>query len=204
MKKSVLTCLAAGLLFAQACDTGSSSRTNEKAQTRKSGATSNVADARVPAQHRPQAVACSQSVAPGSRACTADTDCSCGFSLAPARCIIDATGNGSCTCDQCLTDDECGGGSVCSCQGATFGWAHQSWGNVCVSSNCNIDDDCGPGSYCSPTVSSTCGSFFGVQGYYCHSSADVCIDDSDCPAPGYCAFAPESGQWVCGSGFCAG
>jgi hypothetical protein len=98
---------------------------------------------------------------------------------------------------------------VCSCAGATKGYAGASPGNVCVPSDCRVDADCGPGGYCSPTVSSSCGAFYGVQGYYCHRPGDACVNDSDCaagttgPAP-YCAYDTSVGRWVCGTGACAG
>lgn len=55
-------------------------------------------------------------------------------------------------------------------------------------------------------MSAGCGSFYGVQGYYCHTPADSCINDSDCDPStgGYCAFAPEIGYWACNHGECAG
>src|ERR1700678_1093047 len=94
--------------------------------------------------------------------------------------------------DQCLMDSDCADGGVCSCEGNTFGYGHQSVANSCVSANCREDSDCGPGGVCSPPVSSSCGPFYGVVGYSCHTCADQCENDSDCesdggPAPGYCA-----------------
>jgi len=111
--------------------------------------------------------------------------------------------------DQCLMDSDCADGGVCSCEGNTFGYGHQSVANSCVDANCREDSDCGPGGVCSPTVSSSCGPFYGVVGYYCHTCADQCENDSDCesdggPAPGYCAYNPAVGYWACGYGFCAG
>jgi hypothetical protein len=78
-----------------------------------------------------------------------------------------------------------------------------------VPGNCRVDADCGPGGYCSPTVDSGCGSFYGVQGYYCHTPADECVNDRDCPGYGtpeapYCAYSTTVGHWVCGTGHCAG
>jgi hypothetical protein len=98
---------------------------------------------------------------------------------------------------------------VCSCEGQTFGYAHQSQGNTCISSNCHTDADCGAGFFCSPTVDASCGSFYGVQGFYCHTCQDTCVNDSDCAAgagspAGYCAFDPSVGHWACGYGACAG
>jgi hypothetical protein len=113
--------------------------------------------------------------------------------------------------DQCLADSDCAEAGVCSCRGNSFGYAHVSAGNSCVQSNCRVDSDCGQGGSCSPTISATCGPFYGIVGYYCHTPRDTCESDSDCgggsgagePA-GYCAFDPTLGYWACGHGFCAG
>jgi hypothetical protein len=110
--------------------------------------------------------------------------------------------------DQCLVDSECADGGVCSCQGNSFGYAHESIGNSCVAANCREDSDCGPGGACSPTVDQGCGPFYGVVGYFCHTCADQCENDSDCESDGgpagYCAYEPTVGYWACGYGFCAG
>lgn len=108
--------------------------------------------------------------------------------------------------DNCMQDSDCASGGVCSCAGNTFAPQLHPSANTCVASNCRVDSDCGPGGYCSPTVSAGCGSFYGVQGYDCHTPADSCINDADCtPASGgYCAFAPEVGHWACYTGECAG
>ncbi len=141
------------------------------------------------AKHRQQAVACTASPADGGAPPGFD-----GGSL-----------------DQCLVDSDCVDGGVCSCRGSTFAWAHQSYGNSCVPANCRSDSDCGPGGACSPTVDFGCGPFYGVVGYYCHSCADECENDSDCNAnptaggpAGYCAYDATIGHWSCGYNFCAG
>jgi hypothetical protein len=110
------------------------------------------------------------------------------------------------TGDKCTVDSDCASGGVCSCAGSTRGWAGSSPNNVCVPANCHIDADCSGGHACSPTVSTTCGPFYGVQGYYCHTSGDECVNDSDCKAQptGYCAYAPEVGHWSCHYTLCAG
>jgi hypothetical protein len=108
--------------------------------------------------------------------------------------------------DQCLTDADCPNGGVCSCAGSTFEYA-KATRNLCVPADCHVDADCGPGGACSPTVSSDCGAFYGVQGYYCHTADDTCTVDSECVqngTQGYCAYAPETGHWACAYGFCAG
>jgi hypothetical protein len=105
--------------------------------------------------------------------------------------------------DACLSDPDCGATGVCSCKGETFGWAHVSSKNVCVPSNCRSDSDCKAGA-CSPTVNFDCGSFYGVQGYYCHTAKDTCHNDSDCGANGACAYQSTVGYWECSYGHCAG
>jgi hypothetical protein len=159
----------------------------------------------VPGQHRPAAVAC-PSTSTGGVACNDDAECNTTTPGAtPYHCF-----RGQCGPDQCAGDADCGSAEVCSCAGATRGYAGSSPGNVCVPSNCRVDADCGTDGYCSPTVSSSCGSFYGVQGYYCHRPGDACRNDSDCPANGqegpapYCAYDPSVGQWACESSFCAG
>jgi hypothetical protein len=159
----------------------------------------------VPAQHRPAAVAC-PSTSTGGVACNDDAECNTTTPGAtPYHCF-----RGHCGPDQCAGDTDCGSAEVCSCAGATRGYAGSSPGNVCVPSDCRVDADCGTGGYCSPTVSSSCGSFYGVEGYYCHRPGDACRNDSDCPANGqegpapYCAYDPSVGQWACESSFCAG
>jgi hypothetical protein len=109
--------------------------------------------------------------------------------------------------DECTKDADCANNGVCSCAGNTFGWAHATK-NSCVPANCHRDADCAAGHSCSPTVSAGCGSFYGVQGFYCHTDTDRCVNDSDCPkqngAAGYCAYSPQVGYWSCSYGFCAG
>jgi hypothetical protein len=157
-----------------------------------------------PDQHRPQALACTPNPGTGV-ACTTDAECA---SVTP-NAVPDHCFHGSCSPDQCTSDSDCASGTLCSCAGATRGYAGQSPGNVCIPADCRVDSDCGPGGYCSPTVSSGCGSFYGVQGYYCHRAGDACMNDEDCGGDGgmgtpYCAFDPSVGQWACGNSFCAG
>jgi hypothetical protein len=107
--------------------------------------------------------------------------------------------------DECLVDGDCANGGVCSCAPNTREYAGSSR-NICVPANCHIDAECGPGGSCSPTVSPSCGGFYGVQGYYCHTPADSCTVDSECRGSqqGNCTFAPQTGHWACSFGFCAG
>lgn len=154
-------------------------------------------------KHRPQAVACPANSSPtdGGAPCTAAADCDDAGKM---TCL-----QGRCTLDQCTTDADCLGGGVCSCMGATRGYAGASPANVCVLANCQTDADCG-GGYCSPTVS-TAGPFYGIQGYYCHTCSDACTNDSDCADSGvscfggpYCAYDPALGHWACGTSCAAG
>jgi hypothetical protein len=139
----------------------------------------------VPAQHRPAAVACASSSA-GGVACNDDAECNGNTpGLTPNHCL-----HGTCGPDDCTTDADCPTGGVCSCDGATRTYSGAS-ANACVAGDCRVDADCGPGGYCSPTVSSSCGGFYGTSG----------------TGPGgvpYCAYDPSVGRWACETGFCAG
>ena len=106
--------------------------------------------------------------------------------------------------DECLVDSDCGATDVCSCAGHTFEYAHATR-NICVTADCRTDADCGAFA-CSPTDSDG-GPFYGVQGYYCHTSNDSCGRDSDCvrgTEQGYCMFSQDVAHWVCGYNFAAG
>jgi hypothetical protein len=84
--------------------------------------------------------------------------------------------------------------------------------------DCRIDADCGPGGYCSPsqvgvlcscpspalcppgthcepgpcTCDDACG-----HAYYCHTSSDACIDDSDCSQGATCNYDTVEKHWTC-------
>jgi len=116
---------------------------------------------------------------------------------ANARCIPFNGGPAGCQCtyDACFHDNDCTG-DTCACHGAPY---MGGGGNRCVPGNCHIDSDCGPGGYCSPTYGTqNCGE---LSGYYCHTPADLCIDDSDCNGgsigPQVCAYSTTSGRWEC-------
>jgi hypothetical protein len=160
-----------------------------------------------PKNHRAVVSPCG--LPPMPKACATSADCppmlkGAGVS---GTCVTSGA-NKVCDYNQCTSDGDCTGGKACSCWDQTFGYAHESNGSVCVASNCHTDKDCGPGGFCSPTVDPECGVFYGVQGYYCHTCKDTCIDDSDCPAQGsiagYCAFDPAVGHWACGNRACSG
>jgi hypothetical protein len=133
--------------------------------------------------------------------CKQDGDCTAGTN---GRCGPAGRINGcSCSYDQCFADADCPQGSVCECR-ATSPSGVGSGTNVCKASNCRVDKDC-PGSYCSPSLGS-CGNYFGVVGYFCHTPADKCTDDADCAKQGGgdCRWVPTTGAWLCQTSQCAG
>jgi hypothetical protein len=96
----------------------------------------------------------------------------------------------------CSTPCDCPMGNTCACEGSPYvGDA----GNVCVGGNCVVDADCGPGGYCSPSMSEggACARFVG---FFCHTSGDECVDDTECPSPGSCIFSAT--HWACTRAFC--
>jgi hypothetical protein len=108
--------------------------------------------------------------------------------------------------DECLVDTDCSNGGVCSCAGNTFEYAHATR-NLCVAANCRTDADCGS-EVCSPSDGDL-GPFYGAQGYYCHTAADACGNDSDCGTDssgrkGYCMFSAQVSHWTCAFNFAAG
>jgi hypothetical protein len=151
-------------------------------------------------------------------ACAKDEDCTAGTN---GRCL---QGGGPacnywCSYDECSNDSECPGNAPCACRSS----AAASAANTCATAgDCHIDADCGPRGYCSPSqVGSVCacwsesacqpgeGSCYvnGVQvpcvcsgscghGYFCHTSKDSCVDDTDC-TDGTCNFDLPSGSWMC-------
>lgn len=155
---------------------------------------------RVPLVHRAAPVECSHTrgagnsdpQAPGT--CLMDADCTTGTN---GRCLLSTHGArlNSCSYDRCFLDSECGG-KVCTCRETAIDV------NRCAEGNCKVDADCGAAGYCSPSVPfdriNT-----GTGGYYCHTAADECVDDADCPqAPNKakCAFDPTKSHWACSTG----
>ena len=85
---------------------------------------------------------------------------------------------------------------MCACQGTPY----STRANVCRPGNCRVDADCGPSGSCSPSQSTSgCGG--DLDGYFCHTAADECIDDADCVTesgmPQFCAHDKPSGHWKC-------
>lgn len=157
--------------------------------------------------HRPVAEECPVSTDrshPGSDDRTCQTDADCQGYAAPTY-GIDVKGrclpSKQCSYDQCTRDEDCGTTGVCSCQGQTFGFSHSSPGNICVPSNCRLDSDCASGKLCSASWQG--GSFFGVRGFYCHTTADLCAFVNDCSV-GNCEYSSEAAAWTCNTFYGAG
>ena len=136
--------------------------------------------------------------------CRAHADCTDGEN---GRCVGNGHDGWGCTYDSCFVDSDCAGDAttarICACEGGS-----RSDNNVCLAGNCRVDADCGSAGYCSPSFGD-CGNYFGVAGYYCHTSSDECVDDADCKADGthpmgYCAFKPTVGRWQCSNLNCVG
>jgi hypothetical protein len=172
---------------------------------------------RTPKVHRPSGMTCDSTrppilpgMADGGGApdsgipdqCNVDADCTNGKN---GRCDYNRIGK-QCTYDTCTTDADCTSGGVCMCRmGAT-----DTTNNHCAGSgqpgSCKVDSDCGPKGFCSPSFGS-CGAYGGIQGYFCHTSSDTCVDDSDCQeggVAGYCMFQVTAKKWECSYAFCAG
>jgi hypothetical protein len=128
--------------------------------------------------------------------CQADSDCTSGVN---GRCI-ESPGGGArrcfCSYDTCVHDVDCPAGQACACHGTPYtGGA----GNACVPGNCRVDADCGPRGYCSPSSAQVTGCS-GLAGFFCHTPADECTDDSDCmgtTGPQLCAYWTTAKHWQC-------
>jgi hypothetical protein len=173
------------------------------------GRASSTAGGRVPVNHRPNVNLC---LAPapagncmgaggmlgGDFMCLQDTDCTagtngrCGHAGGPAGC--------QCSYDACTQDTDCPTSQTCACHGSPY----IDFGSTCVQGNCRVDADCGSGGFCSPSAPAGgwCGN---VDGYYCHTPNDLCINDSDCPAgngpsgfgDGFCEYSKTNHRWEC-------
>ncbi|MGH7285393.1 MAG: hypothetical protein ACRELY_28050, partial [Polyangiaceae bacterium] len=111
---------------------------------------------------------------PNAPCCASDHDCvDGGAGKTNGRCVhIFYT---ECNWDGCVTSSDCASDQSCICASDD-----PSDMNRCAPSNCRSDADCGSGGYCSPTVSACFGG--GVDGIYCHTPDDKCLNDSDCAA----------------------
>jgi hypothetical protein len=156
-----------------------------------------------PATHRPTALECSHSRGAGDfdptlafAACHSDAECISGTN---GRCLSSKGGaqTNTCSYDSCFTDAECGGSTkVCTCRESG------SAANRCAGGNCTIDADCGAGGYCSPSVDPD-KTNYGLTGWWCHTAADSCADDTDCTSAtntnAKCTFDPKTAHWACSS-----
>lgn len=174
--------------------------------TASMGSSSGGCSVAPPLQHRAMQTTCAPSVPDGDPypPCTKDADCQMPGFMGPlmGKCVTTATGQ-SCDFNQCSTDSSCPDPTdVCVCQGQFSGGLTSPIGSICVAGNCHTDADCKPGGYCSPSVDFACGLFNG--GLFCHTCADTCVDDADCPPDPskgtghYCAFDRSVGHWACG------
>jgi hypothetical protein len=197
------------LLAAMGCDQGS-------AQTLVDAA---AVDARVPQLHRAASDtnACKDPPPPGdpvqgyASPCYKDSDCDSGLN---PRCYgrsfvvgSSVVADNACVSDSCIADSDCGDGGVCDCRDPIWDNA-----NVCFTGNCRTDSDCGPFGYCSPSGLESCRVGFYPSlianclcegaGFYCHTPADRCVDDSDCSDAGTipCAFNAKARAWQCNGG----
>ena len=167
-----------------------------------SGTTGASLKGEVPAEHRVAATPCSPSTRRpadpdgGLPSYTSDADC-VGDGGSPFTTCL----HGTCSFDQCLSDSDCGSG-VCGCASDYYGGNAAFHPNVCVQAGCHIDSDCGPGGFCSPSRG-RCGSY---EGFYCHGSADTCVDPTkDCGGcASACVYTPTIGAFVCGGAVCNG
>lgn len=133
-----------------------------------------------------------------------DADCTQGTN---GRCTRITVQGWECTYDDCSTDADCpaleptgGRQGVCACENGV-----RSNANVCVyAGNCGTDADC-DGGYCSPSGGG-CVAIAGFEGFYCHTAADECVDDTDCFDPSvpdkYCGYSTLKGHWECTSVTC--
>ena len=150
--------------------------------------------------------------------CWQDSECTdgrngrCLAALAPMACMS------NCTYDGCANDSDCPANQPCDCRSSES----DSAANTCVAGNCRVDSDCGPCGFCSPTqidtlcgcpstalcdgtakcyagqteVPCSCGDACG-HGYFCHTSRDSCIDDSDCDEGDSCNYDTINKMWSC-------
>ena len=156
---------------------------------------------RVPKLHRATVVDCPTDRPPGSVTggggdCKADADCRAGKN---GRCN---QGPGltypTCSYDECATDTECGS-AVCVCRDA----ARVGAPNACFRGDCRTDADC-KGGYCSPSgvdIFWNClsGVPIGAFGFFCHTTADECVDKEDCTTGlnSTCAYDADLRHFKC-------
>lgn len=176
------------------------------------GAPIDGAVARVPTAHRATSSACPGTELPPepvlsdggaslspSFVCRVHEDCT----LRPGgRCIIVQTeppgqvAGTRCVYNDCYADIDCAKLGVCTCGNVV---------NVCLAGSCRVDADCGAGGFCSPSEDPCLSE---ITGYHCHTSADECVNDTDCtarPSQGRpsCQFDSALAYWACSQAACA-
>jgi hypothetical protein len=169
------------------------------------GADSSVVDASVRKDAeggRPVAFACSKPRPAGNAmlteagpgvSCLADSECVNG---ADGRCTYSVTSSGvgmfpsqACTYSTCTTDSQCSSDKLCQCD--------DLFGHGCVTAACRVNADCAGSLPCSPSTVQMTGD---GEGYYCHTSADPCFVDADCPSvggQGRCVYRVAAKVWAC-------
>jgi hypothetical protein len=145
-------------------------------------------------RHRESASPCERATVPPNpsyQGCKSDTECTePGSRCTVAHRVGNSVPANTCVKDACVADKDCGAGpgGVCECA---------SYGNYCVRGDCRTDGDCGTGGACS--ISYGCRG--AIDGYFCHKSADTCVNDQDCKSDGggwtSCRFSAEVGHWAC-------
>ena len=144
--------------------------------------------------HRSQSVICSITRIAGTDggvdigSCSSNADCT---GTVYPWCLA-----GQCHVDQCLGDSDCAPGTACECGVDYTDDSDGAHINSCVPAQCRTDSDCGSGGLCSPSRTGNCG----ASGFYCHTSADTCISDSDCceePNAPNCFYVSTLGHWAC-------
>jgi hypothetical protein len=170
--------------------------------------TGRVGDAEIPIYHRAAPACCPTERGPApsgqpygagkAAGCASDSQCTGGLD---GRCFPfeGLVGPGGCSYDPCLTDSDCPSGASCLCRSS----ASDTSATVCVAGgDCVLDADCGAGGYCSPSEGCE-----GPVAYYCHTAADTCINDADCPpvdagaetcdTASICAYDAQAKHWAC-------
>lgn len=217
---------ATSIALASACGGRSREPADGSGGRASGGSAGTGGTVREPAHHRPRSPeACPVERAsnePSAKGCNDaslidcehDADCANGSEgrclSARFPCVL------YCSYDECSTDADCADNKPCECRppGAFTP-------NQCVTpSDCRVDADCGANGFCSPsllgelcsctsvdyckTIGDTslctpgpcaCGDSCG-HGYFCHTPADTCLDDSDCVS-GRCSFDLAHRNWTC-------
>ena len=214
-RASVAAAVTALAVAAAACGggeatTSSTSGTGGSAETTSStSGTGGAAPGKTPKNHRAAAAPCAGArdafnLGHAGDKCVKDSECTAGLD---GRCVAYLGKPGFCSYDACTADADCGSASVCACRNfANFA------ANTCFHGDCQVDADCGAAGYCSPSavdVGTDCN--LGVQpgsyGFFCHTAADECVDDADCPGAmgqGACLLQPDKGHWACQTLLCTG